>query len=179
MANEKKTNEMENVIPEAVAKTEAPAQTEYNPFAWMDDPDRVSQVGDESETIFKPKMKVFRKTVVSAKDGKQYDNYAIGLVTRAKGTDLELNVNLAPNPRNGAGFALLSMIFGDDNIHDLEIVKTVTTYDGEKTTRYSLQVTAEDDSGAKISCPLTPVVSSGRVVVNNIISVLKNRGEIT
>ena len=184
MAEKKNENEM-NVTPEQVTKTEAPENLNealenqdavYDPFSYMDENTTPVQ-RDESETIYHPRLEVFKRSKPT-KNGKVIDVYAIGMIVTMGGKDLELRVDLAPSAGGKAGYDMLAMIFGDLNRYPLEIVRTVTTFNDEKITRYTLQVTGSDDSGASISCPLVPAFSGGRVVINNIISVLRSRGEV-
>ncbi len=140
------------------------------------------------ETIFPTPVNVQRHRS-AGKDGKQYDNYAVGCSfatgrKNEKGEDEHLNIqfNVYPLANREALYKALYLAFGDSNKCPLEIIRTIRqrtdqrTGQTTETTTYSMRVSGHNPVFGEFVCGLRTNSEGDRALFNLLISVLKNKG---
>jgi len=166
----------ETVNPENVSVADARI-AEFVPSGW-EDQDEESAVREGTTTVFKTSLKMFRKRVYSEKMKRYYFNYCTGMMYPVAGEMVEFRVNLNPYPNHAGTHAILEAIMGEENVIPLEVVKTTQTFNNQTTENFKFRVAAEDENGVNIACELRPDRFSGGEMTNNLLAVLRSRGEI-
>ncbi len=166
---------------EIESKINAPSSDfeEIDAFSWRSDDTAAGDVNGQ-ETVYSNTGIKLQRRIEDGKNGQAYHNFAVAFSVTLNGKKLVQSAYFNPVVRNTPMYQLLDAIFGEEEYHSAEIVKTVTpkTDSRPETVRYSLRVSSKSEFGNKVICNLTPINRGDSMVFSNLIDLLKARGLI-
>ena len=181
-ANVNEDVKVNKVTGEVTAPTDDWSNFEVDPFADRRDAEGQGSVSSEGESVVYVTPVSVQRMLSTEKDGRKYYNYASGYKVLLGGKEIIQMISLEPIAKRADIYDLLDGIFGDATSVPMEIVRTpiTTTVNGVTKTnnRYTIRVSAKDDTGFDITCALN--VSRGNTdKFNNLLARFKAKGIIS
>ena len=188
-----KENKMENEMMEsAVAPAEesipapvAPSAAAFDDLKEIDafdtwrDRETSAERTDTQDILFTNLPINVQRFETTGRDGTKYNSYGVAFATKVRGEELVQKMFVVPPHSDRMIYDTLAMIFGEANVHPLEIVKTVSTRNDKQVATYSMRVSVKDDFGSDIICTLSPSGRGDRVIFQNLLEIFKKRGLIS
>lgn len=181
-ANANEDVKVNKLTGEVTAPTDDWSNFEVDPFADRRDAEGQGSVYSEGESVVYVTPVSVQRMLSTEKDGRKYYNYASGYKVLLGGKEIIQMISLEPIAKRADIYDLLDGIFGDATSVPMEIVRTsiTTTVNGVTKTnpRYTIRVSAKDDTGFDITCALN--VSRGNTdKFNNLLARFKAKGIIS
>lgn len=141
---------------------------------------------NESEKIYKTSVPLYLYVSKNQSTGREYHNIRTSWkqkIHRNGAVDVrevELNLSVKSNDRYGKKslYDLVSIIYGDNNVTMLEVVKREFEIDGQKTVTWSPRISYVDEAGVTFVCPLKPSGDGDKAIWQLLLSMLEKKNVI-